>query len=202
MALTDEGHEVVNVLLKGKGKFWTGLPSGDHHNQEARLGTDFIVVHYDSPGNHLVAYDEDGIDDTDQFLKGLLSHRGWLRIRAITSQAAVNRYGNAEDQQRVWFNAPTSMDEAKNAPIVESLDKYWEGNEHLYLDVVNLPPEQRPEIIDIEEHQAGMLDDIPNTADYLRDLAERLMGVPVMYGTNQYDVDRLQALAEELEKSK
>jgi hypothetical protein len=138
----------------------------------------------------LVAYDEDGIDDTDQFLKGLLSHRGWLRIRAITSQAAVNRYGNAEDQQRVWFNAPTSMDEAKNAPIVESLDKYWEGNEHLYLDVVNLPPEQRPEIIDIEEHQAGMLDDIPNTADYLRDLAERLMGVPVMYGTNQYTSGR------------
>jgi hypothetical protein len=176
MELTDEGKEVVNVLLKGRGKFWTGLPSGDHHNQEARLGTDFIVVEYD---HGLVTYDEDGLKDTNKFIKNQDCH-GWMRIRSVTSITAQRRYYDAQDQHRVWFNAPTGMGEAKNAPIVESLEKYWEGHEHLYQDVVNLPPDQRPEVIDIEEHQAGMLDDIPNTADYLRDLADRLMGVPVM----------------------
>jgi hypothetical protein len=35
---------------------------------------------------------------------------------------------------------------------------------------------------------------------YLRDLAERLMRVPVMYGTNQYDVDRLDAIARAIEE--
>ena len=32
-------------------------------------------------------------------------------------------------------------------------------------------------------------------AEYLRDLAERLMRVPVMYGTDQGDVDRLREIA-------
>ena len=36
-------------------------------------------------------------------------------------------------------------------------------------------------------------------AEYLRDLAERLMHVPVMYGTDGYDIDRLAAIARKLE---
>jgi hypothetical protein len=36
-------------------------------------------------------------------------------------------------------------------------------------------------------------------ADYLRDLAERLMAVPAMYGTDQGDVDRLLEIAKELD---
>ena len=35
---------------------------------------------------------------------------------------------------------------------------------------------------------------------YLRELAERLMGIPVMYGTDQGDVERLEQLAGELKK--
>lgn len=31
--------------------------------------------------------------------------------------------------------------------------------------------------------------------EYLRDLSERLMHVPVMHGTDQYDVDRLLEMA-------
>ncbi len=38
-----------------------------------------------------------------------------------------------------------------------------------------------------------------NSAEYLRDLAERLMRVPVMYGTDQSDVSRLYEIARELE---
>lgn len=39
----------------------------------------------------------------------------------------------------------------------------------------------------------------PTTSEYLRDLATRLMGVPIMYGTDQYDVDTLLRIARELE---
>lgn len=35
--------------------------------------------------------------------------------------------------------------------------------------------------------------------EFLRDLAERLMHVPVMYGTDQGDASRLQEIAGELE---
>jgi len=35
--------------------------------------------------------------------------------------------------------------------------------------------------------------------DFLRDLAERLMAVPVLYGVDQGDVDRLLAIARQLE---
>jgi len=204
MVLTDEGKEVIDLLLKGKGKYWTGL-CGDHHQQEARLGTDFIVVEYT---HGIESYDEDGITDTDTFLKGRAFHspiRGWLRIRAITSQAAINRYRDAEDQQRVWFNAPNSLDEAKNASLVESLEHYWEGHENLYLDVVKLPPSERPEIIGVQEYLAGMMVDevIQGSApQYLRDLAERLMHIPVCYGTDQADVDKLNTIAESLEATK
>lgn len=38
-----------------------------------------------------------------------------------------------------------------------------------------------------------------NSVDFLRDLAERLMHVPVMYGTDQGDVSRLYDIARELE---
>lgn len=38
-----------------------------------------------------------------------------------------------------------------------------------------------------------------NSAEYLRDLAERLMRVPVMYGTDQDDVNRLCEIARELD---
>lgn len=38
------------------------------------------------------------------------------------------------------------------------------------------------------------------TASYLRDLAERLMHVPAVYGTNQYDCDRLSAIASAIAK--
>jgi hypothetical protein len=34
--------------------------------------------------------------------------------------------------------------------------------------------------------------------EYLRNLAERLMHVPVMYGTDQYDCDRLLELARKM----
>ena len=34
---------------------------------------------------------------------------------------------------------------------------------------------------------------------YLRDLADRLFKIPVMYGTDQYDCDRLEWIAKELE---
>ncbi len=38
-----------------------------------------------------------------------------------------------------------------------------------------------------------------STSNYLRSLAERLMRVPVMYGTDQGDVDRLSQIARQLE---
>jgi hypothetical protein len=37
-----------------------------------------------------------------------------------------------------------------------------------------------------------------NDIDYLRDLAERLMHVPVLYGTDQGDCSRLYQIAERL----
>lgn len=36
--------------------------------------------------------------------------------------------------------------------------------------------------------------------DFLRDLAERLMAVPVMYGTDQSDVDRLHDAANKIDR--
>ena len=36
---------------------------------------------------------------------------------------------------------------------------------------------------------------------YLRDLAERLMRVPVMFGVDQGDIDQLIALAQEIERA-
>lgn len=38
-------------------------------------------------------------------------------------------------------------------------------------------------------------------AAYLRDLAERLRHVPVMYGTDGYDIDRLAEIARAIEKA-
>jgi hypothetical protein len=38
-------------------------------------------------------------------------------------------------------------------------------------------------------------------AAYLRDLANRLMFVPIMYGTDGYDVDRLAKIARQIEKT-
>jgi hypothetical protein len=38
-------------------------------------------------------------------------------------------------------------------------------------------------------------------AAYLRDLAERLMHIPVMYGIDQGDSDRLAEIAREIEKA-
>lgn len=40
-----------------------------------------------------------------------------------------------------------------------------------------------------------------NDTEYLRGLAERLMHVPVMYGTDQGDVSRLYRIAERLERN-
>lgn len=40
-----------------------------------------------------------------------------------------------------------------------------------------------------------------DTVDFLRNLAERLLRVPVMYGTDQGDVDRLNRIAAELERA-
>lgn len=40
----------------------------------------------------------------------------------------------------------------------------------------------------------------PNTSRYLRDLAERLMRVPVLYGTDQSDCDELSAIAQMLDE--
>lgn len=37
-------------------------------------------------------------------------------------------------------------------------------------------------------------------ADYVRNLAERLMRIPVMYGTNGYDIDRLHEIAKTLDR--
>ena len=45
----------------------------------------------------------------------------------------------------------------------------------------------------MEKHE---LDD----AVYLRNLAERLMRIPVMYGTDGYDIDRLHQIAAFLDK--
>jgi len=39
-----------------------------------------------------------------------------------------------------------------------------------------------------------------NSAEFLRDLAERLMRVPIMYGTDQGDVSRLYEIAKEIER--
>lgn len=36
--------------------------------------------------------------------------------------------------------------------------------------------------------------------EYLRDLAERLRHIPVMYGTDGYDIDRLYEMARAIEK--
>jgi len=38
-------------------------------------------------------------------------------------------------------------------------------------------------------------------AQYLRDLAKRLMHVPAAYGTNQYDCDRLCEIAKKIVRS-
>jgi|JI10StandDraft_1071094.scaffolds.fasta_scaffold906808_1 hypothetical protein len=45
-------------------------------------------------------------------------------------------------------------------------------------------------------------DDAPElpAAEYLRDLANRLMHVPVEYGTDGYDIDRLAEIAREIEE--
>lgn len=40
-----------------------------------------------------------------------------------------------------------------------------------------------------------------SASDYLRDLAERLTHVPVMYGTDQYDISRLNDIAHAIEKT-
>ena len=46
-------------------------------------------------------------------------------------------------------------------------------------------------------------DDAPElpAAEYLRDLANRLMHVPVEYGTDGYDIDRLAEIARAIEKA-
>jgi hypothetical protein len=36
-------------------------------------------------------------------------------------------------------------------------------------------------------------------AEYLRNLAERLLHIPVMFGTDGYDIDRLSNIARELD---
>lgn len=36
--------------------------------------------------------------------------------------------------------------------------------------------------------------------DYLRDLADRINKIPTMYGTDGYDVERLQEMANKLER--
>lgn len=43
-----------------------------------------------------------------------------------------------------------------------------------------------------------MTPDQLNDWDYLHDLAERLMHIPVTFGTDQYDVDRLLEIARKL----
>lgn len=47
-----------------------------------------------------------------------------------------------------------------------------------------------------EEHLAAQEDSV----DYLRNLSERLRSVPVMYGVDGADIDRLQEIATELEE--
>ena len=39
-----------------------------------------------------------------------------------------------------------------------------------------------------------------NNPDYLRDLAERLMAIPALYGVDQGDVDRLNSIARRIEE--
>ena len=39
-----------------------------------------------------------------------------------------------------------------------------------------------------------------NDSDYLKDLSERLRNVPVMYGVDGYDIDRLRMMGKELEE--
>ena len=38
-----------------------------------------------------------------------------------------------------------------------------------------------------------------SSVEFLRDLSERLRRVPVMYGTDGYDIDRLRWIAQDLE---
>ena len=45
-----------------------------------------------------------------------------------------------------------------------------------------------------------MSDDLENNAAFLRDLAERLMRVPVQYGVDGGDIDTLNAIAAEMER--
>ena len=45
----------------------------------------------------------------------------------------------------------------------------------------------------------GSSEQIENVSAYLRDLAERLARIPVMYGVNGADIDRLREIAEEIE---
>ena len=40
-----------------------------------------------------------------------------------------------------------------------------------------------------------------NNPDYLRDLAERLMAIPALYGVDQGDVDRLNSIARRIEET-
>jgi hypothetical protein len=41
-----------------------------------------------------------------------------------------------------------------------------------------------------------------NSADFLRDLAERLRHIPVIHGTDDADISRLYRVAKQLEKAK
>jgi hypothetical protein len=41
-------------------------------------------------------------------------------------------------------------------------------------------------------------DDEPSPSEYLKGLAERLRSIPVMYGTDEYDIDRLHEIADSL----
>ena len=89
------------------------------------------------------------------------------------------------------------------------------SEEELYQILAELRAERTPEIAEEldESYVAG--DSTPITSedvvfgdptedkdhpDYLLDLAERLRHVPLMYGTDDHDIDRLQRIARELEE--
>ena len=45
-----------------------------------------------------------------------------------------------------------------------------------------------------EDHEDNEL----NNSDYLKDLSERLRNIPVMYGIDGYDIDRLRSMGTEV----
>ena len=141
--VTDDGAESA-IYMKGEqiapypyrnaegAIFWTGLPCGEENDKVVAEGTDFIVYTLnDNPGEtHVFAEaNPDSHFRTQEFLEKT-DWNDWHRCRAMTAEDAVERYWDCQDQWRYYTNA----------------EKGYVPTEEEVQNLVQLPPEERPEI--------------------------------------------------------